>query len=105
LTFLPVLELVASGKVTGNSGAVRFIDTIVQFVGLAHPSRYAWLIVAGITAKSALLMLAMKQAGYTIAHVTTDLRLQMIKALLAAKWNYFVSQRPDTSPMPSAARR
>lgn len=93
LTFLPVIDLVSSGKVTGDSGAVRFIGTLLHFAGLA-PSLPVMLglIIAGITAKSALLMLAMKQAGYTIAHVTTDLRLKMIKALLAAKWNYFVSQ-------------
>jgi len=93
LTFLPVIDLVSSGKVTGNSGAVRFIGTLLHFAGLA-PSLPVMLglIVAAITAKSALLMLAMKQAGYTIAHVTTNLRLKMIKVLLAAKWNYFVSQ-------------
>jgi ATP-binding cassette subfamily C protein len=93
LTFLPVLELLSSGNVTGDSTAVRFIGTLLNFVGLT-PSLPVMLglIVAGITAKSALLMLAMKQAGYTIAHVTTDLRLKMIKALLVAKWNYFVSQ-------------
>jgi ATP-binding cassette subfamily C protein len=93
LTFLPVIDLVASGKVAGNSGAVRFIGTLLHFVGLA-PSLPVLLgmIVAGITTKSVLLMLAMKQAGYTIAHVTTDLRLKMIKVLLAARWSYFVSQ-------------
>lgn len=93
MTFLPVLELLSSGNVTGDSTAVRFIGTLLNFVGLT-PSLPVMLglIVAGITAKSALLMLAMKQAGYTIAHVTTDLRLKMIKALLVAKWNYFVSQ-------------
>ncbi len=93
LTFLPVIELVSSGRATGNSSVVRFIGGLLDFVGLA-PSLPVMLglIVAGITAKSALLMLAMKQAGYTIAHVTTDLRLKQLNALLAAKWEYFVSQ-------------
>lgn len=93
LTFLPVIELVSGGKAIGNSGVERFIGTLLHFVGLA-PSLPVMLglVVAGIAVKSALLMLAMKQAGYTIAHVTTDLRLKMIKALLAARWNYFVSQ-------------
>jgi ATP-binding cassette subfamily C protein len=50
------------------------------------------LIVVGITAKSIILMIAMKQAGYAVAHVTSDLRLNLIKALLAARWSYFVSQ-------------
>jgi len=93
LTFLPVLELISSGKVTGDSAVVRFIGTLLHSVGLALSLPVMLgLIVAGITAKSALLLLAMKQAGYTIAHVTADLRLKMIKALLAAKWDYFVSQ-------------
>jgi hypothetical protein len=35
LTFLPVLELLSSGKVTGNSAVVRFIETLLHFVGLA----------------------------------------------------------------------
>jgi ATP-binding cassette, subfamily C, bacterial len=93
LTFLPVIELVSSGKVVENSSAGRFIGTLLDFAGLAPSlSVMLGLIVAGITAKSALLMLAMKQAGYTIAHVTSDLRLKQLKALLAAKWDYFVSQ-------------
>ena len=93
LTFLPVIEIVSSGKVAGNSSAVRFTGTLLDFVGLG-PSLPVMLgvIVAGITAKSVLLLLAMKQAGYTIAHVTSDLRLRQLKALLAAKWDYFVSQ-------------
>jgi len=93
LTFLPVIELVSKGKMAGDSSIVRFIGTLLDFAGLT-PSLPVMLglIVAGITAKSSLLMLAMKQAGYTIAHVTTDLRLKLIKALLAANWNYFVSQ-------------
>jgi ATP-binding cassette subfamily C protein len=93
LTFLPVLELLTSGKVTGDSAVVRNIETLLHFVGLAPTLPVMLgLIVAGIAAKNAFLMLAMKQAGYTIAHVTADLRLKMIKALLAAKWDYFVIQ-------------
>ena len=93
LTFLPVIDFISSGKVVGNSSAIRFVVGLLDFVGIA-PSLPVMLglIVAGITAKSVLLMLAMAQAGYTVAHVTTDLRLQLIKALLVAKWNYFVSQ-------------
>jgi len=93
LTFLPVIELVSSGQGAGNSGVARFIGAMLDFAGL--PSSLPVMlgvIVAGIAAKSALLMVAMKQAGYTIAHVTSDLRLQQLQALLAAKWEYFVSQ-------------
>jgi ATP-binding cassette, subfamily C, bacterial len=93
LTFLPVIDFMSSGKVVGDSSAIRFIVGLFDFAGIT-PSLAVMLglIVAGMAVKSALLMFAMKQAGYTVAHVTTDLRLQLIKALLSAKWSYFVSQ-------------
>jgi ATP-binding cassette subfamily C protein len=39
------------------------------------------------------MFLAMKQAGYTVAYVMTDLRLKLIRVLLATRWNYFVGQQ------------
>ena len=50
------------------------------------------VIVAMIAAKSVLMMAAMTQVGYTAAHVAMDLRLKVIRALLAAHWRYFVNQ-------------
>lgn len=50
------------------------------------------VIVGCIVFKSALLMLARLQVGYTVSHVATDLRLALLRALLAARWEYYVRQ-------------
>ena len=50
------------------------------------------VIVAGILLKNVFLMLAKRQVGYTVAHVATDLRLALIRALLTTRWDYYVQQ-------------
>jgi ATP-binding cassette subfamily C protein len=50
------------------------------------------VIVAGVTVKSLLLLVARKQVGYTAAQVATDLRLEMLSVMLRSKWEYFIHQ-------------
>jgi len=50
------------------------------------------MIVFGMVLKAALLLLAQKQVGYTVAQVATDLRLSLLRSVLAARWEYYVRQ-------------
>ena len=50
------------------------------------------IIVGGMIIKSLILLLANRQVGYTVAHVATTLRLELIKALLASRWQYYLRQ-------------
>ena len=50
------------------------------------------VIVLAIVLKSGLVLLAKKQVGYTVADVATDLRLALLRALLVARWEYFLRQ-------------
>ena len=50
------------------------------------------IIMAGIVFKSVFLLIAQRQVGYTAAQVATDLRLQMLRAVLRSKWEYFLHQ-------------
>ncbi len=50
------------------------------------------IIVAGMLLKAAFVLLAQKQVGYMVAHVATDLRLCLLRSLLAARWEYYVRQ-------------
>jgi ATP-binding cassette subfamily C protein len=43
--------------------------------------------------KGFALLLAMRQVGYSVAHVTSDLRHRFVRALIAARWDFF-SLRP-----------
>jgi ATP-binding cassette subfamily C protein len=50
------------------------------------------IILVGVTLKSAFLLIAQRQVGYTAAQVGTDLRLQMLRAVLRSKWEFFLHQ-------------
>jgi ATP-binding cassette subfamily C protein len=45
-----------------------------------------------MTIKAILILLAQTQVGYAVAHVATDLRLTLIRALLRTRWSYYVHQ-------------
>jgi ATP-binding cassette subfamily C protein len=50
------------------------------------------IIVIGVALKSVFLLIAQRQVGYTAAQVATDLRLEMLRAVLLSKWEYFLHQ-------------
>ncbi|NIR28100.1 MAG: ABC transporter ATP-binding protein [Gammaproteobacteria bacterium] len=97
-TLLPLLSTVVDVG-TGGSGALdpsgsgRVVVEALGAMGL-EPTVGILLtvIVLGMTLKSALLFLANRQIGYTVAHVATDLRLALIEALLGARWEYHLRQ-------------
>lgn len=50
------------------------------------------MIVIGMTLKSLLVLFANRQVGYTVAQIATDLRLRLLRALLEARWDYYLHQ-------------
>jgi ATP-binding cassette subfamily C protein len=50
------------------------------------------VLVAGFAVKSVFMLLANKRVGYTVAHVATDLRLALLRALLTTRWEYYLGQ-------------
>lgn len=53
-------------------------------------------VVVAVVVKALLVLLANKQVGYAVAHMSTDLRLRLIRALLRTRWEYYVHQRVGT---------
>jgi ATP-binding cassette subfamily C protein len=51
------------------------------------------VIVVGSIMKGGLVLLAKKKVGYIVAQVSTDLRLSMLRAMLASRWEYFLHQQ------------
>jgi ATP-binding cassette subfamily C protein len=98
-TLLPLLSLATevdaglptpSGKQSQLEQMVRSILTSADLqptIGILLA-----LIVVSMALKAALVLLAQKQVGYTVARVATDLRLALIRAILAARWEFFVRQ-------------
>ncbi len=90
-TLLPMMSVAVGG--TPESGFGRTLVGVLAQMGL-QPTVGVMLciIVGGMAVKSILLLLANRQVGYTVAHVATSLRLELIEALLASRWEYFLRQ-------------
>lgn len=97
---LPILHLADSqdGVRSQGMGAAgdEFAQTLTEFIewlGLsANLQTMLVLIVVGILLKSLLVLVANQRIGYVAARLTTDLRLELLQAVLASRWRYFVSQ-------------
>ena len=97
LFLLPFLNLVTSddARVAGNglSGLGHMLTEALSAIGVT-PTVGALLvvIVVCLSLKAVFLLLANLQVGYTVAHVATDLRLSLLRSLLAARWEFYVRQ-------------
>jgi ATP-binding cassette subfamily C protein len=78
---------------SGHSSLARVADTLLAAFGLRPTIELLLLVItSGMMLKAALLLLAQRQVGYAVAQVATDLRLALVRALLAARWEYYVRQ-------------
>lgn len=65
----------------------------LAYVGIAPTlGNMLSILLFGVAVKSIFLLLAQRQVGYTAAQVGTDLRLEMLRAVLRSKWEYFLHQ-------------
>lgn len=93
LTALLPLLSIAVGESSADSGIGKFMVETLSKIGI-EPTLDMILIfiVGGMFTKGLILLLANRQVGYTVAHVATALRLNLIEALLASRWQYYLRQ-------------
>ncbi len=94
-SLLPLLT-VAAGPGAGapsDSAIHDMVTGALAAIGLP-PDLIVLLVVfvGGLVLKAALTLFAMNHVGYAVAEVATGLRLQLIQALLEARWGYFARQ-------------
>lgn len=91
-SLLPLLETATE---SGTSSEIsRIVADALQGIGLEPTvGILLFLVVLGIAMKAVFNLLAMKQVGYTVSRIATELRLRLISALVEAEWLYF-AQRP-----------
>ena len=79
--------------VEADSGVGDFLLGAIEAAGFT-PSIVVLLIIIllGAIFKGGLTLLARQKVGYIVAHVATDLRLSMLRAMLASRWEYFLHQ-------------
>jgi ATP-binding cassette subfamily C protein len=77
-----------------SSGVGDALLSGIEAIGLT-PSVELLLvvIVLGSIIKGGLVLLAKKKVGYIVAQVATDLRLSMLRAMLASRWEYFLHRQ------------
>lgn len=94
ISMLPLLDLAIGERGTAEpSFLTRGIETTLAYVGLTPTiGILLGFIVVGIALKASFLWLAMRQVGFTVADVTKDLRLDLVRAVLAARWRHFASR-------------
>jgi ATP-binding cassette subfamily C protein len=85
---------VAATDLTANSDIGNLVNSALSFFDI--PSTVGSLltvIMVGVLLRSLLILLADRKVGYTVAHVATDLRLSLLRALLSTRWGYFLDQQ------------
>lgn len=97
LMLLPVLSVATDDQTQeiGSHlfGAEQFLRRALSVVGLTPTvGTLLILILLCVAVKAAFSLLAKTQVGYTVTHVATDLRLTLLRTLLAARWEYYVRQ-------------
>ena len=98
LSILSLLTLATEGGAPaltgkGHSQAGHVVSQLFSWLGLSPSIGVLLLfVVVCMSLKAALVLVAQKQVGYTVAQVATDLRLALIRAVLAARWEYYLRQ-------------
>lgn len=93
VSLVPVLAI-ASNQGQAHAGSVEFM-VANAFNALSLPTDIGsmlLLVVGGVFLKAALTLLAMRHVGYTVAAISTKLRLDLIRATLSANWLHFTRQ-------------
>ncbi len=102
---LPVLSIVMRGssdtagsESADTSALSETVDRALETIGL-EPSLKVLLpfIVILFWTKGGIILFAKRRVGYTVARIATDLRLEMLQTLMAARWSHFTRLRTGSA--------
>ena len=109
--FLPLLTLAAGNNDGGGAASVvpsqleQLVAGVFTRVGITPTIGILLIaIVIAITMKSAMMLLAKRQVGYTVARVATDLRLSSISGNRSGLWPMPWRPRLTARPGPTCMR-
>jgi ATP-binding cassette subfamily C protein len=90
---LSMLSLATNEPDATPSKPQRYAMEAVQYLGLAPTARNLLLVaIAAIALRGMMSLLANRQVGYAVARIATDLRLQLIRATMGARWSHYLEQ-------------
>jgi ATP-binding cassette subfamily C protein len=95
-TLVPVLGLAfqqGAAPVQTPPGFEATVTATLRRVGIEPTLGTLFaLVTAALWLKGALVLLSKRQVGYTVAWAATELRLNLLRALLASRWSYYTRQ-------------
>jgi len=66
---------------------------VVAHLGIAPTALNLLLIaIVLIALRGVMSLFANRQVGYTVAHIATDLRMALIRAMMGARWSHYLQQ-------------
>jgi ATP-binding cassette, subfamily C, bacterial len=90
---LSMLSLAGGPSSSPPSKPQQIALDVVSGIGIT-PTALNLLFVAIvlIAMRGAMSLFANRQVGYTVAHIATDLRLTLIRAMMGARWSHYLQQ-------------
>ena len=86
-------EIDTAASTDETSQLEQVVREVFEFLGITPTvETLLVLIICAIVLKSVMMLVAKKQVGYTVARVATDLRLALLRALMATRWEHYLSQ-------------
>ena len=71
----------------------RLAMHVVELIGVTPTALHMLLVASVLIALSgAMSLVANRHVGYTVARIATDLRLQLIRATMGARWRHYLEQ-------------
>lgn len=97
LSILPLLELAMQGAVTEGSQISFYFKECLSFFSIDITiGNILIIIVFLLVVKSALSLVAMNYIGSVIAKMAAELRMEIIRAVLGTRWQFFWIIQLDT---------
>lgn len=99
-TLLPILSLAmrTPGDEVADSPLERAVVGALHWAGIeATLGVLLSLLIALSVVQACLLILSNLQVGYAVARVATDLRLDLLRSFLRARWSYYTRQPVGTA--------
>ena len=88
---LPLLSTAVGDSADSDIG--KFVVQLLNEVGLTPTIGTMLLIILlGLVLKNAMLLVANRQIGYTVAYIATALRLEYLEAIIASSWQFYLRQ-------------
>ena len=92
-TLLPVMSIAVSGASGEVSSSAAIITDTLFSIGVSPTlPNLMVLSIGAIVLKNILNLAAMVYVGYSVVHVSTGMRRDLVDNLLNVRWNYFTQQ-------------